>query len=51
MTIAHWFTPKERQIDKVGLKPDVEVILTDADIQAQKDSQLEKAIEVLTAMK
>ncbi len=51
VTIAHWFTPKERLIDKVGLKPDVEVILTDADVQAQKDSQLEKAIEVLTAAK
>jgi len=47
VTIAHWFTPNDRQIDKIGLKPDVEVILTDADFQAQKDRQLEKAIELL----
>ncbi len=48
MTIARWLTPKERQINKVGLIPDVEVLLTDDDIKAGKDPQLQKAIELLT---
>jgi carboxyl-terminal processing protease len=48
VTIARWLTPKERQINKVGLIPDVEVLLTDDDIKAGKDPQLQKAIELLT---
>lgn len=51
VTIAHWLTPKERQINDVGLKPDVEVELTDAAVQAGSDPQLDKAIEILTAPK
>ncbi len=47
ITIARWLTPKERQINEVGLKPDVEVALTEEDLQAGRDPQLEKAIEVL----
>lgn len=48
VTIARWLTPKERQIDKVGLTPDVEVTMTADDIQANRDPQLDKAIELLT---
>ncbi len=48
VTIARWLTPKERQINGVGLTPDVKVELTDADAQAGKDPQLDKAIEILT---
>lgn len=48
ITIARWLTPKERQIDKIGLTPDVVVELTEADITAGKDPQLEKAIELLS---
>jgi carboxyl-terminal processing protease len=47
ITIAHWFTPKHRQINKVGLTPDYVVPITDADIKAGKDPQLDKAIELL----
>jgi carboxyl-terminal processing protease len=47
VTIAKWFTPKDRTIDGVGLTPDVTVEMTDADIQAGKDPQLDKAVEVL----
>ncbi|MEN6409882.1 MAG: S41 family peptidase [Anaerolineaceae bacterium] len=47
VTVAHWLTPKERQINKVGLTPDVEVSLTDEDIQANRDPQLDRAVEVL----
>ncbi|HEY9076470.1 MAG TPA: S41 family peptidase [Anaerolineaceae bacterium] len=48
VTIARWLTPKERQIHKVGLKPDVVVELTEEDIKAERDPQLDKAIELLT---
>ena len=47
LTIAHWFTPKGAAIEKDGLTPDVEAKLTDADIAAKKDTQLDKAVETL----
>ncbi len=47
VTIARWLTPKERQINEIGLKPDVEAPLTEEDIQAGRDPQLDKAVEVL----
>jgi carboxyl-terminal processing protease len=47
ITIAHWLTPKERPINKVGLKPDIEVILSEEDIIAERDVQLERAIKLL----
>ncbi len=47
VTTAHWLTPNERQIHKQGLTPDVLVEITDEDIEADKDPQLEKAIELL----
>src|SRR5659263_708366 len=45
ITIAKWLTPKERQINGVGLTPDYVVELTDSDIKAGKDPQLDKAIQ------
>ncbi len=48
ITVAHWLTPNGRQINGKGLDPDVEVKLTQADIDAGKDPQLQKAIELLT---
>mgnify|MGYP000957613534 FL=1 len=48
VTIAHWLTPQQRQINNVGLTPDVEVKITDADIKANLDTQLQKAIELLS---
>jgi carboxyl-terminal processing protease len=47
ITIAHWLTPDERQIDGLGLEPDVVVPLTDEDVQAQRDPQLDRALELL----
>jgi carboxyl-terminal processing protease len=47
VTVAHWLTPKERAINDVGITPDVVVELTDADIKAGKDPQLDKAVEIL----
>lgn len=49
ITIAHWYTPKGTKIDKVGLKPDFEVALTDEDSTKGKDPQLDKALSVIDA--
>ncbi|MFZ3080049.1 MAG: S41 family peptidase [Bellilinea sp.] len=49
VTIAHWLTPNERQIHGIGLTPDVEVQLTEEDIKANLDPQLDKAVEILLA--
>lgn len=49
VTIAHWFTPKGTKIDKVGLKPDTEVTISDEDYNKNKDPQLEKALELAGA--
>jgi carboxyl-terminal processing protease len=48
VTIAHWFTPKDRAIHGVGLEPDIVVPLTDDDRQAKRDPQLDRAVEFLT---
>jgi carboxyl-terminal processing protease len=47
ITVAKWLTPKDRAIDKEGIKPDVEVKLTDEDYTAGRDPQLDKAMELL----
>jgi carboxyl-terminal processing protease len=49
VTTARWLTPKDRQINDQGLKPDVEIKITEGDIAAGRDPQLDKAIELLTA--
>jgi carboxyl-terminal processing protease len=47
VTIARWLTPNGRTIHEVGLDPDVVVELTEEDIAAERDPQLDKAIELL----
>lgn len=47
ITVALWLTPKGRQIDKAGIAPDTEVPLTEEDYNANRDPQLDKAIELL----
>ena len=47
VTIARWLTPNERQINELGLTPDIEIEITEEDIEAERDTQLEKAIEIL----
>lgn len=47
VTIARWLTPKERQINSVGLTPDYIVEYTEEDMTAGIDPQLNKAIELL----
>lgn len=50
VTIAKWLTPKERTIDGVGLTPDVVVEMTADDFQADRDPQLDAAVETLLAV-
>lgn len=45
ITIAKWLTPNDRAIDKEGIKPDIEVKLTEDDQKNNLDPQLDKAIE------
>jgi carboxyl-terminal processing protease len=47
ITVAKWFTPKHRQINDVGLTPDIVVEMTAEDINANRDPQLQKAIDIL----
>jgi carboxyl-terminal processing protease len=46
-TIAEWFTPSGKAINKEGIKPDFEVKLSTEDIKNNKDVQIEKAIEII----
>lgn len=47
VTIAKWLTPDERTIHGVGLTPDVVVEITDEDIEAERDPQRDKAVELM----
>ncbi len=47
ITIAAWLTPNGRTIEGTGLTPDIVIEITDADTAADRDPQLEKAIELL----
>lgn len=47
ITVAHWLTPSGKQINKIGISPDVEVKISASDIEKKQDPQMEKAIEVL----
>jgi carboxyl-terminal processing protease len=47
VTIAKWLTPNGRTIDKIGLTPDLVVKLTDEDVTAGRDPQLDAAVQLL----
>jgi carboxyl-terminal processing protease len=47
VTVAKWFTPNNNAIDGTGLKPDIEVLVTEEDRANNRDPQLERAIEFL----
>lgn len=46
VTTAHWFTPNDVNISKEGIKPDVEVKLTNEDYNTNLDPQLVRALEL-----
>ncbi|MEK7088904.1 MAG: S41 family peptidase [Patescibacteria group bacterium] len=47
ITVAKWLTPNGNSISEKGLTPDYEVPFTKKDIEAKRDSQLNKAVELL----
>jgi len=52
VTIAKWLTPLGTEINKVGITPDIVVALSDADQNAGRDPQLDKAkSEIISKIK
>lgn len=49
VTIARWYTPKGKNIDKQGITPDVISQISDQDAAAGKDTQKEKALSLVQA--
>lgn len=47
ITVARWFTPKGKNIDKEGLEPDKKVDRTDDDYKNNRDPQLDAATQQL----
>ncbi len=47
VTIARWYTPDGKNIDKEGINPDKEVKNNDADVKAGTDAQLNAATDSL----
>ncbi len=47
ITIAKWLTPNGTWVNQKGLKPDIKVKLTEKDIEADRDPQLDRAKELL----
>lgn len=47
VTVAKWYTPKDYGIDKVGIKPDIEVKFLSEDYEKKYDRQLEESKKVL----
>ncbi len=50
ITVQKYLTPSGNDINKKGIAPDIEVKLTEEDIEAKNDVQLKKAQEVLLQM-
>ena len=48
VTIARWLTPNERQINEIGLEPDVKTEITEENLADGIDPQLDRAVELLT---
>ncbi len=45
VTIAKWITPSGQSLNKEGLNPDIEVARTEEDFEADRDPQLDRALE------
>lgn len=46
VTIAHWYTPNNNTINKLGITPDIEVA-TPEDLGGDDDAQIQRAVEYL----
>lgn len=47
VTVAKWLTPGGKDLAKEGIEPDIEVERTQEDLDADRDPQLEKALQIL----
>ncbi len=47
VTIARWFRPSGENIDKTGIKPDTEVIMSDEDYAQNRDPQKDAAVSFI----
>jgi len=47
ITVARWLTPNGKSISEKGLTPDISVEITEKDLEAGRDPQMQKAIEIL----
>jgi C-terminal processing protease CtpA/Prc len=50
VTVAQWVTPDGTSISHGGLTPDVVVERTLTDVEAGRDPQLDRAVEILLGM-
>ncbi len=48
VTVARWYTPNGKNIDKQGITPDVPLTITDAQAKAGQDPQKDKAYQIVT---
>jgi carboxyl-terminal processing protease len=51
VTVARWLTPKGKSLSHDGIVPDYVVPFTAADAKAKRDPQMDKAVQILSAMK
>lgn len=49
ITVAHWYTPAGKNINKQGITPDTVVTISDADVKAGKDPQKDQALQIVQA--
>ena len=52
LTVSNYYTPKGNSINKVGIKPDIEVklaseLLNKTEISHEEDNQLQEALKTL----
>lgn len=47
VTVAKWYTPKGVNINEQGIKPDIEVKLSEDDYNNNRDPQMDKATEII----
>ncbi len=50
ITVAKWSTPKGEMISDVGLEPGIKVEITEEDYKAERDPQLDKALEIVSGI-
>jgi carboxyl-terminal processing protease len=51
VTIARFFSPNGNEIENVGVTPHIEVEMTEDDVAAKRDPQLDAAVKFLQTSK